>query len=214
MPAPATTRREEPRAKEPTRRRPSERRRADAERNIAAIVEAGLATIDQHSDVSMAAIARAAGVSRVTLYAHFPSKESLVEAVLERAVAEADAVLGAEAVDRGPARDALARLVRTSWRNLERYGRLYAVATRCLTPQRMRERHGAVLGRVERLIARGQAEGAFRTDLPRAWLLTVFYNLMHVAAGEVDAGRLHQGEAAGVLETTLLAVLTAGAAGA
>ena len=38
-------------------------------------------------------IARAAGVSRQTVYAHFPSREALLDAVVERATAEVTAAL-------------------------------------------------------------------------------------------------------------------------
>jgi TetR/AcrR family transcriptional regulator, mexCD-oprJ operon repressor len=61
------------------------------------------------------------------------------------------------------------------------------------------------MARVERLIARGQAEGEFRADLPRSWLVATFYSLMHGAAEEVDAGRLDPDQAAGVLTATLQA---------
>jgi TetR/AcrR family transcriptional repressor of mexCD-oprJ operon len=63
------------------------------------------------------------------------------------------------------------------------------------------------MARVERLIARGQDQGTFRTDLPRSWLVATFYSLMHGAAEEVDAGRLDPADAADVLVATILAAL-------
>jgi AcrR family transcriptional regulator len=62
------------------------RRRADAERSIAAILDAGLACFGTNPDVTMTAVARAAGVGRVTLYAHFPSRQALLEAVMAHAI--------------------------------------------------------------------------------------------------------------------------------
>ncbi len=183
------------------------RRRADAERSIAAILDAALACFAEDPDATMTAIARAAGVGRVTLYAHFPSREALLDAALEHAVAKADAALDAEDLDGVPARDALVRLVRSSWEIVERSRRLLEAAARQLGSVRLREQHTRVLARSERLIARGQDEGAFRTDLPREWLIAVGYSLMHTAAEEVNAGRLSPAAAARVLEATLLAAL-------
>jgi hypothetical protein len=77
-----------------------------------------------------------------------------------------------------------------------------------LDPQHLRDRHGPALDEVDALVARGQADGTFRTDLPRTWLVTTFYGLIHAAADEVDAGRLDAADAADVLEATLLPVLT------
>ena len=188
-------------------RRPERRRRADAERSIAAIVEAALDCLCEDPGVTMSAIARAAGVGRVTLYAHFPTREALVDAVARRAVAQAADALDAEAPDEGPAREALARLAGPGWRVLDRCRHLAAAIAHDLPPARHRDVQDLLLDRVERLIVRGQDEGAFRVDVPRAWLAATIYGLMHTAAQEVDAGRLSQDQAGAVLETTLLSAV-------
>ncbi|MFL6073733.1 MAG: TetR/AcrR family transcriptional regulator [Mycobacteriales bacterium] len=187
---------------------PNGKRRADAERNITAILDAALACFGSSPAASMTEIAAAAGVGRVTLYGHFPSRDALIGALMERALAVTAAALDAAEVDEGPADQAVARVVRLAWRHLDRYRAVLAAATGSgLAPDTIRDRHGAVLDRVDRLVERGQAGGAFRTDLPRSWLITAFYTLMHAAAQEVDAGRLAAGDAAGVLERTVLALL-------
>ncbi len=183
------------------------RRRADAQRSITAILDAALACFASDPDASMTAVARAAGVGRVTLYAHFPSREALLEAAQKRAFAELSAALDAEDLDGVPAREAVARTVRSSWKVLDQHRGLMAASVRHLDPARLRERHDPVLARIERLIARGQDEGVFRTDLPGGWLVAVAYNLSHAAAEEVNAGRLSSAAAAEVLEATLLAAL-------
>jgi AcrR family transcriptional regulator len=186
-------------------RPPAPRRRADAERNIAAILEAGLACFSRSADASVAEVAQAAGVGRVTLYGHFPSREALTDAVLAHAIAKANTALDAVDVDHGPASEALERLVGSSWRIIDQHRSLLAAAQAHLPVARVRQHHDQAMARVERLIARGQAQGAFRTDLPRSWLVATFYGLMHGAAEEVDAGRLEPDQAAGVLTATLRA---------
>jgi AcrR family transcriptional regulator len=182
------------------------RRRADAERSIAAIVEAAVDGFSRRPDVSMSEIATAAGVGRVTLYAHFPSREALVEAATKRVLAEASASLDAADLDHGTAVDALGRMIRTSWSVIDRH-RGILEAERALTPAALRRHHGDVLERVDRLIARGQSEGAFRTDLPRSWLVIVCYSLFHAAGQAVDEGLLEQSNAPEMLETTLRGAL-------
>ena len=61
------------------------RRRADAERSITAIINGALEALASDPDVSMAEIARRAGVVRATIYLHFPTRESLLDAVMEHA---------------------------------------------------------------------------------------------------------------------------------
>ncbi|MBD2898055.1 hypothetical protein amrb99_70220 [Actinomadura sp. RB99] len=189
------------------------RRRADAERNIEAILDAALARLGRDPSASMTEIAKAAGVGRVTLYGHFPSREALVDTLFDRSLADADAVLGAVDVDAGRADEALARLVRSSWRVLDRQRTVLTVALRVLGPARVRDRHAPVLARLERLLRRGRDEGVFTAAAPPGWQVTAVYTLMHAAAQEVDEGRLDAAEAAETLVSTILGALGGGAAG-
>ncbi|GAA3390413.1 TetR/AcrR family transcriptional regulator [Cryptosporangium minutisporangium] len=185
------------------------RRRADAERNVVAILNAAMTCLSQQSQFSMSEVARAAGVGRVTLYAHFPSREALLEAVLDHAMTQSGAVVEESAPDEGPADEALRRLVRSSWQVLDRHRRLFEVAQRELGPTRLRAHHDPAMSRVEQLLARGQEANVFRTDLPRTWLVTVVYTLLHGAAEDVNTGRLPSDQAAHVLDATILTALAA-----
>jgi AcrR family transcriptional regulator len=191
----------------PPRRRGEGHRRSDAERNVAAILDAAASLFRTGADASMTEIAKAAGLGRVTVYGHFESREHPVEALLARATSEVEGILAAVELDRGPAPEALARLLRTSWRKLDQHRGLHAVAARSLPPERLRQHHVRVLALVDRLIERGQEAGDFRADLPRDWLVSVVYAVMHNAADEVDAGRLPADAAAEVLVTTLTSTL-------
>jgi TetR/AcrR family transcriptional repressor of mexCD-oprJ operon len=182
-------------------------RRADAERSIEAILDATLACAPAGGTFNMAAIARTAGVSRVTLYTHFPTREALVRAALDRGVALADEVLSRSSLDEGPAPAALTRLLRSSWQILDRHRNVFAVATTTLPPAQLRAYHEPVLGRVERLVVRGQADGDFRTDLPRDWLVATIYGLMHLAAEQLGAGRIAADRAGEMVATTILSLL-------
>ncbi|MER7107234.1 TetR/AcrR family transcriptional regulator [Streptomyces sp. NPDC000229] len=183
------------------------RRRADAERSIATIVAAALDCFLRDPQVSMSAVAGAAGVSRVTLYAHFPSREALLDAVLVHSVEQADAVLQGRQLDEGPADEAFSRLVRSSWRILERHASLLSASEGLITPARRRKHHEKVLGRVERILARGQEEGVFRSDLPMNWLVTTFYSLLHAAAAETGARHLKAADVPDLLDRTLSSIL-------
>jgi AcrR family transcriptional regulator len=183
------------------------RRRADAERNVAAIVAAARDLLCRGTLPSMGEVAVAAGVGRVTLYAHFASREALLDAVVRQVMAETDEALTALHLDDAPSQVALDRLVRTSWQILDRHRTVRSVALTELGPEALREQHDRVAHHVERLIARGQADGVFRADLPGPWLVAVFYATVHAAADEVSGGRLDVGVAPGVLGATLLSIL-------
>src|SRR6184192_848580 len=97
------------------------KRRADAERSITAITNAGLEALASDPDASMAAIARRAGVVRATIYMHFPTRESLLDAVMEEATGRvAEAIRQAEP-DRGEPREAVERVLRATWQQLSQF---------------------------------------------------------------------------------------------
>ncbi len=182
-------------------------KRADARRNIASILDAAARELSRDPDASVADIARAAGVGRVTLYGHFPSRAELIEATLLQAIATNDALL--EAVDvSGDAREALSRLIATSWESIVRVGSLFAAAEQVLPAERIRGVHARPAARVERLIERGRVQGVFRTDLPAAWLVGTLHRVTHGAAADIEAGRLDPSDAVFAITATILGAFT------
>jgi AcrR family transcriptional regulator len=86
--------------------------RSDAARNRELIVAAALRELQAHGEASMQNVAAAAGVSRSTLYRHFPTRSSLDEALREEALVAARGVIESALSERRPPLAALGRLVR------------------------------------------------------------------------------------------------------
>jgi AcrR family transcriptional regulator len=185
-------------------------RRADAELNMARILDAAAACLSRSTTASMAEIAQAAGVGRVTVYGHFPSREALIEATLVRLLERGEAVLGGLDLSGDP-REALRTIVESSWRLMADADAVLQAAQSVLPPGRIRELHAKPAQRVEKLVRRGQAEEAFRTDLPASWLVSVLYHVLKGAAADVSAGSLDPSDAPRFIVATVLAAFaTAG----
>ncbi|MFG3705907.1 TetR/AcrR family transcriptional regulator [Micromonospora sp. NPDC047670] len=183
-------------------------RRADAQRSIAAILEAAVNALSRNPDASVSEIAKAAGVGRVTVYGHFPNRADLVEAALAHAIEQGHAAL--DTVDlTGDARQALTRLIHSSWLLVSQFRSLLLAAQSVLPPSRIRDLHSGPVERVDGLVRRGQDEGVFRGDLSTAWLVGVLHSVMHTAADEITAGRLDPDDAAAFITATVLAAFTA-----
>jgi AcrR family transcriptional regulator len=172
---------------------------------MAAILDAAIDVLSERPAASMEEIATAAGLARQTVYAHYPSRETLLQAVIDRALAQTVAAIDAAEPDGGPPGEALDRLVSASWQTLERYPLLMDLRAP-LTPEEEHALHGPILERLERLIGRGQRAGDFDRRLAPAWLLAAFLGLAHAAAQEVAAGRLSAEEASGTLRTSVARV--------
>ena len=173
------------------------RRRADAERSVAAILEAALEALASDPDSSMSEIARRAGVVRATIYVHFPTRESLLDAVMEYATGQVvESMRGAEP-HRGEPAEALERVLRATWRQLAQFHGLLALNTARLSAEELHRRHVPMLDQLEPLIERGQKQGVFRSDLPVSWQLAVTRAIVHTASREIQGGRIPEADSRG-----------------
>ena len=187
---------------EPVRRR---RQRADARQSIAAIMDAAVETLRDRTDASMDDVARAAGVSRQTVYAHFPSRDALLAAVLERAVAETTAAIDVTGLDDLAPRDALVRLLDAGWRVAARYPVLWHLPS--VAEQEDASRHAPVLDPLAAIIRRGQETGDFDAALPVSYLLSAMLALGRTAEDEVKAGRMNIDDATRAVHHSVLRLL-------
>ena len=199
MPKPTTT---------PTEPSAPRRRRADAERSVAAILDAALTALASDPDSSMSAIARRAGVVRATIYVHFPTRESLLDAVMEHGVARvAEATRGAEP-QRGEPVEALERVLRATWRQLAEFHGLLALNTARLSAEELHRRHLPVLEQLQPLIERGREQGVFRRDQPVSWQLAVIRAIVHTASREIQGDRLPESSAEETMLSTAISAIS------
>ena len=184
------------------------KRRADAERSIEAIVNGALEALASDPDASMAEIARRAGVVRATIYMHFPTRESLLDAVMEKSVAMvAEATRRAEP-DHGEPKEALERVLAATWKQLSALHNVLQINMRRLPAQELRRRHLPVTSQFVPLLERGQATGCFRSDVSATWLIAAVRAIVHAASTELEVGRLSETDVERTILTTALAAIS------
>lgn len=184
--------------------KPVRRRRADADRSRTAILAAAVILLDEQPDASLERIAEAACVTRQTVYAHFASRDVLLNAVLDQLTEETLQAVDALKLDEGPALDKLLKLINLSWRLFEQHPLLLHVP-QTAGPD---ERHDPVTERFTQLVRRGQRAGEITRELHVDWLVTAVIALGHAAGESVAAGRLSTRTANKTLNTTITRLLT------
>ena len=186
------------------------RQRSDARQSIAAVIDAAIRTLGDRPDASMDEIARAAGVTRQTVYAHFPSRDALIDAVTEQATAEVTGLL--DGPGPGPGQEspaqALTRLLDAGWRVAARYPFLWLQPA--VDPGKDADRHAPVLDRMLDIVRRGQASGDFDASVPAHWLLSACLALGRATEDEVKAGRMTIEQATQAMHQSVLRLLGTG----
>jgi AcrR family transcriptional regulator len=153
--------------------------RTDARRNYEALLAAARSALAEHGpDAPLDDIARRAGLGIGTLYRHFPTRQSLLEAVfqdgLEAIRAEAEELLAS-----APPAEALARWLRSNLVRATPYRGLAAAVMVTLVDERS-DLYAAcaemrAAGRA--LVARAQEAGGLRADVDLSDLLLLVHGI-------------------------------------
>ncbi|GGR66546.1 hypothetical protein GCM10010252_00200 [Streptomyces aureoverticillatus] len=166
--------------------------RADANRRR--ILDVAFTELTRDPDASMDQIARAAGVVRRTVYGHFPSREALVGAILDEAVAAVTAAHSAAYASTEDPPRAVAAAMLGVWHVTDRYRLLLSLAQRAVAMEGIRERLAPVHARGIEMLQRGLDEGKFTSALPAPALVYVLENIMFGLMEAVNEGVLEPEE--------------------
>ena len=183
--------------------------RADARRNASQLLDAAAELLAADPLVNLARVAAHAGVSRTTLYHHFPSRDALLDALTDRSVSEVCAALDSARPTEGTAAEAMERALKNAWQVVGRYRGLVLINPQRLGRNELRRRLQPALEPVRALIIRGQRGGAFDPELAPDWLLGVLTDIIHAASAQVSAGTMDARTAERALLRTASAVLSA-----
>lgn len=175
---------------------------------MAAVLDASVALLGRRPDASMEEIARAAKVSRQTIYAHYPSRDALLQAVTRHVTAEVARELSSLDLDQGNAIDALGRWIDCSWALLKRYPILLTPAVAASTDDE-RKRHEPIIEGLLRLIERGRHHGEFDCAMPATWYIAATIGLGHAAGQEVTSGRMTPAQAGAAFRESVVRVCRA-----
>lgn len=139
--------------------------RSDAARNRAALLDAARAVLTRDPDASLDVIAAAAGLTRRSVYGHFPSRDALVRELASLGAARVAAAVDA-VHDPDPVLD-LALIGRLVWDEVEHVRAMTRSVVRGpLREEVLMSRLGPLHARIVDDAERAARTGAGRSDLP------------------------------------------------
>ncbi|ATQ31807.1 TetR family transcriptional regulator [Rhodococcus ruber Chol-4] len=184
---------------------PGREPRRRTSRNRARILEAAMGCFAADPDASMDDVAQAAGVVRRTVYAHFPSREALVDGIAE----EAAAALAA-AVDRPDPEEpdlALAVAALMTWPVGDRFRVLLSFARKEVGDERIGELIAPLRTRTLAIVERGRRSGVFSAYLPPVVLVGMLEGLTMATLEQANRGMVHDaGESVALAALVLMGV--------
>lgn len=174
--------------------------RIDVERNRRVLLDAAAGSLALDPDASLSEIAHLAGLTRATLYRHFGSRENLIAALREDALACANEVITGARIDEGSAADALGRVVNGILALGGRFRPLLMEGA-ARDPEFLRQREHA-FAPVAAIVKRGQKSGEIRNDVSAQWVVIALTALL-AAAVRAEPGVLSADVAGTVLGTLI-----------
>jgi AcrR family transcriptional regulator len=167
------------------------------------VIEAALDLLAEDPDASMQEIADASGLGRTTVYRHFPTREGLFAALLDRAIEQA--WLDARAVlQRG---DGFEPTIRGLSGQMVETGIRFRFLLAEANPASLEVARTAAENPILAFLGRMQEAGEVRTDIPLSFAMSAFQALCLLAMEDHAAGKQTAEEAAGRLADSLLRIL-------
>ncbi|MBB4738709.1 AcrR family transcriptional regulator [Actinoplanes octamycinicus] len=141
-------------------------KRRDAEANRDRILRAAQDLLSRNPAASMDDLAQAAGVVRRTVYAHFPTRDALLDGLSDKVSTHLLGALGGTDRSGLEPEVALADFALTVWTVGAEYRLLMTLADADLGASRLHELLAPIRAQGLELLVRGRASGRFATHLP------------------------------------------------
>lgn len=167
-------------------------RRKDATQNREALLAAARRELAADPSASLDAISAAAGLSRRSVYGHFPNREALLAELLERGAARVASAVNA--ADHAEPLVEIALLGRVVWDQIDDVRAITLFAVRGPFRDRIAPALDLLHERITDATARAARAGDARTDLPPVTVARIVEGAAFTVLGEATRSRLSRAD--------------------
>lgn len=166
-----------------------------------AIIEAAFEVFSENQSASLGDVAQRAGVGRATLHRHFPGRPELMRALAKIAMAELDEAVDQATID-APSYEEAFRL--SLFAIVPLANRQWFLANEGLEADpEIAAAYESSLQELRRDVEKAKEEGAFNPNVPTAWIVEAYENLIYAAWSLVRSGEATPRQAAELAWRTL-----------
>jgi AcrR family transcriptional regulator len=165
------------------------------------IIERAAAVLAEGHGRTMQEIAEKSGIGRTTLYRRFRTREDLLRAILEEAIAEATLGVAAARPEEGDPREAMRRVIEELLKIGDKYRVLFQEKSAHTEHVDSKEQFVETL---RELVRRAQREDAVDPTLPVDWVMGAMGAMVATANRLIASGDIARNHAADLVLRTLL----------
>ncbi len=170
----------------------------------AAIEEAGIEVLLRNPDAGMSEIALAAGVGRATLYRHFDSRETLIQALAVKCLEDTDVLIAPLKAQGLKGRQAIEATIDVLMPMASRYRFLMSLRDLASDDRKTNLIYKRQLEEFSVLVQQAQDAGEFSSELPVTWIVGSFDALLNNAWLLVELGKMEPAEAAAAFKKSFI----------
>ena len=169
------------------------------------IVSVAMGLLADRGDLPpMAEVATAAGLGRATIYRYFPTREALIAALVEAAIAETEGLLEAADFAHAGLHEGLLRFARTMLSARTRFDALHRVFPNAEHgPFRKGDPRARLAPKVQGMFERGLADGLLRSDLTATQHTMLFVATVRAVASQLEPDAAVERTAAWIVDLYL-----------
>jgi len=168
------------------------------------LLQSAIIALTQNPGMSYAELANKMGIGRATLYRHFAGRDELIKELVLFSLHETDRAIRPLTAQALKSEDLLYDIIAVLIPIGERFHFLSQIPWEVWEDEEVKQLYLRQDEEFAQMMDYMQQEGKIRADMPRAWIVAVFDNLIYTAWASVREGKIARNDATDLVYRTFM----------